>query len=197
MNLLMQTHSLISQAVASVIQEKFNIPLNKEAFRYGSIKPDFYLGLMLIPHYKEYSSKIIYKRILDLQSKRLPTTPKALKQYSLELGIINHFMADYFCGAHNEAKKSNLPNHLIYELELAKSFSNSNIKEIASSIINSKKTQLEIKAGLLDYINKKHIEYLNRPADMLKDIVYSLEICVNVSSQILIHSMSNVSEQIA
>lgn len=197
MDLLMQTHSLIGQAVASVIHEKLNIPLNKEAFQYGSIKPDFYPNLMMIPHYKESSAIVIYKRILDLQSKRLPTVPKDLKQYSLELGVINHFMADYFCGAHNERKKSSLPNHLMYELELAKCFSNSNIKKIALSIINNRRTQLELKAGLLDYINKKHLEYLNRPADMLKDILYSLELCLVVSSEILFKSMSNISEQIA
>lgn len=196
--LLMQTHSLIGHAVALVIQEKLNITLNKEAFQYGSIKPDFYPNLMLIPHYKESSSKVIYKRIQDLQNKVLPTAPKALKEYSLELGVINHFMADYFCGAHNQEKKSSLPNHLMYELDLAKGFSNSNLKEITLSIINNtKKTPLELKAGIIDYINKKHLEYLNRPTDTLKDILYSLELCIVVSSEILMKSLANITEKIA
>ncbi len=196
--MFMQTHSLISQAVASVIQERLNFSLNKDAFQYGSIKPDFYPHLMLLPHYKETSSDIIYKRIHALQNKSIPLNPKALKYYSLELGVINHFLADYFCSVHNEDKKSSLPSHLLYELELARKFANSNIKEITSSIISSiKKSPAEYKSNLVDYINKRHIEYLNLPADMTKDIYFSLEVCIVASSEILLKIMANLAEKIA
>ncbi len=196
--MFMQTHSLISQAVASVIQERLNFTLNKDAFQYGSIKPDFYPHLMLMPHYKESSSDIIYKRIQDLQHQSIPLNAKALKHYSLELGVINHFLADYFCAVHNEDKKSALPSHLFYEHQLARKFANSNIKEISSSIITSlKKTPAEYKSNLVDYINKRHIEYLNRPSDMAKDIYFSLEVCIVASSEILLKSMASLAENIA
>lgn len=197
-NLLVQTHRLISQAVASVIQEKLNISINKEAFLYGSIKPDFYPHLMLMSHYKDSSSQYIFDRILMLQNHSLTLDPKDLKAYSLELGIINHFLADFFCGAHNEAKKGSLSNHLLYELQLHKKISDTCLNDICSAALqNPKKPLLEYKQGLIDYINKKHIEYLNKPKDMLNDLLYSLDVCSVVTSGLLLRSMKNISEQIA
>lgn len=196
--MLVQTHRLISQAVDSVIQEKLNISINEEAFVYGSIKPDFYPQLMLMSHYKDSSSQYIFDRILMLQNHSPSLNPKDLKSYSLELGVVSHFLADFFCGAHNEAKKGSLSSHLLYELQLHRKFADACLRDIClSAIQNPKMLFLDCKQGIIDYINRSHIEYLNKPKDMMNDLLYSLVICTAVTSGLLLRSRSNISEQIA
>lgn len=110
------THRFISQKVRKYIQEELGIKLDKNSFEYGSIKPDIVPRLRNIKHFSEDSIDFICDSIIDLKSKPFSDSRTFIKYFSVQLGVITHYISDYFCFAHNDPSLiDNLYKHLIYE----------------------------------------------------------------------------------
>ena len=88
------------------------MPLNKKYFILGNIAPDFYILFFTKPHFYDLSSQDVYKL-----SSKLITCDKEMNTayYSYKLGVITHFVCDYFCYSHTMAYKGNLFRHMLYE----------------------------------------------------------------------------------
>lgn len=94
-----------------------NINLNKTAFRTGSILPDFSPYHKCIKHYKDKSFTFVEKSIDNLGNS------KDINDLSLRLGIISHYLADYFCYPHFNNMtftSKDILGHIGYERELDK-----------------------------------------------------------------------------
>lgn len=175
--MLSSTHRLIGEAVLSNLENNFSIKLDRKAFIYGCIKPDFNLGLISIPHYKDKSFGFILKLISKISSSYLPVDKKSLKSFSTNLGVILHFISDYFCFAHNNKKYDPILVHISYEKILSQEFIKTNLSEIINNMKNIiDKSDRQNKSILIDFIENKHREYLSLPASMMKDIEYSTKV---------------------
>ncbi len=188
--MLISTHRLISKALYKNIKKTYNIELNKSAFIYGSIKPDIVLSMKKMSHTKDGSEDFLYSLIENLQKKDLPLTSKELKKFSINLGVILHFLSDYFCQVHNSY--DNLLTHFYYEYKLEVKFNNTNLTAICSKAseqmaVNKKNYDFSMK----DYVNDKHKEYLLKPPEMQNDIQYCMEICTTASLIIINNCMKN------
>lgn len=191
--MFIQTHILIAKYINKVIQKNFNITISSNSFRYGSIKPDIDPRMLSIPHYKNDSFDIIMKMIVSLQKYNLPLHDKELKIFSAKLGVINHYLTDFFCFPHNDAKSRHLVPHLIYENKLAQEFYKINLDKICTKTISSITKSSNIK--MKEYIEMRHIEYMNSKPSINKDIFYSVEICTTVSYMIVYNCLNNISTE--
>lgn len=115
--MLIQSHSLIAENVYNHLQQHLGIELQKGFFIYGNIKPDIAPRLFKIPHYIDESLPFISNEICQLSNTPLSKDQINLKQFSIQLGVITHYIADYFCHPHHdrEAFKARLFEHLKYE----------------------------------------------------------------------------------
>lgn len=122
--MLTGTHIKIANYIYNIFKQQYGICLNKKNLIYGSIKPDF--AKNKVPHYIDQSIDYIDDEIEAL-IKDFNIISK--KVFSRRLGMIMHYISDYFCRAHNtNYYRKNLMAHLKYEKRLAKTMKMKDIK---------------------------------------------------------------------
>lgn len=189
------THMLIAKNVISVIEKKLNIKLDPINFLYGNIKPDINSLLISIPHYKNKSLPFVLDIIDSIQFETLPTYNGVLKTFSVNLGVVNHYLADFFCYAHNNSNLDKFVPHFIYENNLSIEFYKKDLKRICNCSVDfvSNNSSVSIK----NYIESKYQDYINIAPSMDTDILFSAEVCTAVSYIIVKNCLNNVLFNIA
>ncbi|HRX57849.1 MAG TPA: zinc dependent phospholipase C family protein [Eubacteriales bacterium] len=98
--------------------ERRGISLDREMFVLGNLLPDYLPELILAPHFTMKCQREINVFTGVLATQRLGKPSQVPAQYSLRLGILCHYITDYFCFAHTREFKQNIIRHTAYEQEL-------------------------------------------------------------------------------
>lgn len=161
----MQSHFYLAKRINKKLGKKFN-----GNFYLGSIAPDFLYQHTKRKHEFKYSFSYILQEIDSL------VLEKDLNLVSYKMGIICHYLADFFCKAHNCDKLlNNLWEHFQYESFLHKVL-------ISSKTENHLETEIKDIAG---YLKNSYASYLEKNSSVVMDISFSLEVCYNLSRYIL------------
>ena len=178
MGVLMQSHLLIAKTIHKLILDSYDIDLSLNDLKIGCIKPDFSPRLVNLPHYKNKSFQDISQMINALKSDKLPESFNKVNSFSNELGVILHYLTDYFCSPHNDRLMDKMPTHFIYELnldyELRKYLKATNILTVPNL---SSEDYANINISLIQYIDEKHNQYLKIKPSLSNDIQYILQVC--------------------
>lgn len=187
-----QTHVIIAKEIHENVNNNLNIKLDKAQLIYGSVKPDIYSGLPKLKHFKPQSFDVICNEIQKISNHPLMDNRAHIAYVSQKIGIITHYVADYFCVPHNDRKtyQNHFWDHLKYERLLHKSF-----KEHASITDNSKVnflqnvdfTNLE---QIKRYLDELHFHYESKAESMQNDINNSLFAVKSVASIMVQHALS-------
>lgn len=106
------THLFISKTLYKHFAGELS--LDKKAFAYGNIKPDISQESLHNSHTLENYLFVVNERANQLIEKE--TT---LKEFSVDLGEICHYVCDFFCYYHlNEEIYNKMLHHFLYELRL-------------------------------------------------------------------------------
>lgn len=196
--MLVYSHSLIGKTIYKYISHDFRINLSLVDIKNGCMKPDFYPKLMAIPHYKNESFEIISQMILSLQNTKLPVSPKQIRHFSNELGVILHFITDYFCYPHNNQVLDKLPAHLIYEINLHKELKKyiSSSSEVLDINLNVEDYS-NLNTSLIYFIEGKHKQYMEDNPSLLNDVIYGLQACCVVALGIITSVILKSSQEAA
>ena len=109
--MIVNTHILMSQILYKHISKDMNFKLDRVAFGYGNIKPDFNNKDINREHTLDESLYEVNKYSEELMSKDI-----SIKEFSKSLGVICHFACDYFCLYHREGnEKKGVIEHMAYE----------------------------------------------------------------------------------
>lgn len=170
------THLLIADIVYNYILRKLKFELDYSAFSYGNIMPDLNKGYISHQHTLEDSGNIINR-----YSEALIRTNTSMKDFSRCLGVVCHFVCDYFCLQHTkEYWRKDYIAHGIYEISLHKEFlrlcRNDGIK------INYK---CKKEKNIIDIIMKLQKKYVEAEKGMTTDIIYSVIAAAAVSESIV------------
>ena len=100
--MLMNTHILIAQNILRDVDVDFKI--SDKNFIYGNVKPDMVSKYKLKKHYLDESFDMIVNKIKKLASLSMYDFKKkfSVSRFSQELGVICHFICDFFCIPHSE-----------------------------------------------------------------------------------------------
>lgn len=192
--MLVASHKQIGLCVSTTIEDKLGVKLALEELLYGCELPDISAAYLLKPHFKKYSFNFILKAINSLMIEYNYEQENDKKQFSLKLGIIIHYIADYFCYAHNHMQFNFFPLHIIYEYSLAHEFNRYTLNDVE----NSKNTNINFENltsinHIKNYINRKHDEYMSLPFNIINDINYAVEVCTTVACAIIFITSINYS----
>ncbi|TCT14990.1 zinc dependent phospholipase C [Natranaerovirga pectinivora] len=179
--MIIKTHMLIGKNAYQNIQEEYNIQLNKKYFMYGNIKPDITYTLSNKSHRLQDSLDFVLKEI----DKLIMNDEKNIETFSMNLGVINHFLSDFFCAPHyyKGSYFKNIVKHLRYEFKLNEKF-----KEM------TKKNELSIKAlditgnlypNIVTTIHSLETEYQKASVNIENDIKFAITLCTQINRQIL------------
>ncbi|MFZ5967996.1 MAG: zinc dependent phospholipase C family protein [Bacillota bacterium] len=189
--LLIQSHKIIAEHIYENVRDHLNINLDKRFLIYGSIKPDIVPRLFKIPHYHEDSIHFIEDEIYKLASAPFIYDKEYIKHFSIQLGVITHFIADYFCLAHNDKEiyRDNIWAHLKYESTLHGHFKNAKEapKKLASYISNLGDNKETISA-LFDHLFSR---YKNNIPSFQNDVQHSIESASVISLFIVYNCVEN------
>ena len=126
------SHFIISGIVNKYIKKWYGIQINKYSFVYGNIIPDFSSDFTKTPHYKLSMPNFIEDEVMSLSNLEQKNTADFDKNLSFRLGIVCHYLADFFCYAHSPKFEGKLLKHIYYEYKLVKY--NINKKKILKKI---------------------------------------------------------------
>ncbi|WP_300350513.1 zinc dependent phospholipase C family protein [Clostridium sp.] len=119
--MLMNTHILIAQNILKDVEVDFKI--SEKNFIYGNVKPDMVSKYKLKKHYLDESFNMIVSKIKKLASLTMYDFKKkfSVSRFNQELGVICHFVCDFFCIPHSERWefKHSMNKHVKYEKKLA------------------------------------------------------------------------------
>lgn len=173
--------SLAGQIMDSLqLEEVFDYKL---PFYIGSIWPDCRPSFITTPH----TFDITYDKI-ENQLDDFVADYDALKGMNMrrcaKLGVIIHYIADYFTYPHNSSYEGNVKDHCIYERdlkhELKEYLSTEEAMERKDKIVPLNSTK-----GLSKFIKNIHAEYMRREHSVADDIQYIVEVCTTVVMSIL------------
>ncbi|MGI5978592.1 MAG: zinc dependent phospholipase C family protein [Oscillospiraceae bacterium] len=111
------THFAMAHFLCASLKAR-GIELSRVAFVYGNIAPDYVPALYVRPHFTWTCNHMISKFVKLLSETRVSEKGVIGPEYSMRLGLMCHFICDYFCFAHNPDFSGSLPQHITYERDL-------------------------------------------------------------------------------
>lgn len=173
-----QTHIYIAKRIWQNIKNDnifFNI--NKSLFLYGNIEPDIPITKVSLPHKREEALNFVLSEIDKLKNMNIKTK-EDMKKFSLNVGIICHFLSDFYCMPHVErwgdftGLKRTVKGieHISYEFKI--SFYKDEVKKALENdyeIFDNPETFL-----------MESFEMYKKDTNIKKDVYYATNICNNI-----------------
>ena len=189
------THLDISMKLKYMIEKSFNVKLRTASFLLGSIKPDISSRYINIPHYKKDSDTYIMEEIKSILETKIYDFEECTSHFSERLGIITHYLSDFFCYVHSEYFKESMSEHYFYEMKLSVYCILNSRKITKSSCPESIKINQNI-SSLFSYLDELHINYLytcskKRPGI---DMEFAIKACTALVFSIITACMADSEE---
>jgi len=181
--LLPQTHKLIADIIYDDVYMEHNVQLNKTQLVFGSIEPDIYSGLPKLKHFKPQSFSVICNDISTLASSQTENNRAAIARLSRKIGVVTHYVADYFCVPHNDRStyQHHIINHIQYENQLHLMYKDSDLKRKAATDQWLDFSDIQ---KVMKYLDELHSAYSNRSESLLNDLNGSLQASRAVATMI-------------
>ncbi|MDS0528419.1 zinc dependent phospholipase C family protein [Clostridium sp. SHJSY1] len=182
----MNTHKILANNILNqTSMDKLNF-IDKKKFIWGNIKPDYVSKYKLKKHFYDESIDMIFKKIYflsNLTSQEIYYN-YGVKKFSAELGVVCHFLCDFFCFAHSERwrLKSDLKKHVTYEQKLAKMAKDFYFSELIDENLSIEDVEDFVKYNVREYGKAEGYE---------KDLIYSALVCNSVVNSILNQVIEN------
>lgn len=185
--MLIPTHKIISEHIDHHIQKSLKVKLNKHMLAYGNMKPDIAPRLKRKKHYKDPTFDFVLDEIISLIDDGLSENLISINKFSTRLGVITHFLCDFFCLPHHDRDyfSDKLMEHMIYEKRLHDHFKSfSGIDKIKAPYIRNIS-----KEDIKNFIEELHQEYQVAPRGFQTDMNHSVNVSSAVGILIVEHSL--------
>ena len=111
------SHFAVAHLLYAALQKR-GIFLNRVAFVYGNISPDQTPAMWVAPHFGKVCAHRSSDLMTELSACPVSNSGRIGAEYSKKLGVMCHFLCDYFCFAHNDDFTGGIKQHMTYENEL-------------------------------------------------------------------------------
>lgn len=179
--MLINTHFIISKSVLDNLESNKSFFLSEKNFIYGNIKPDISSKYVLNKHYLEESLSMVIEKIKYLCQLTLDSLKKyfSISKLSQELGVICHFLCDFFTTPHSERWEftHSMNKHVTYEKELA---SYAKEMDFSNCDLNHK-----IDYTVEEFFHSLYKKYKNCKTSYENDLKYSSYICNMIVNYVL------------
>ena len=193
------THLYMAVRLKKTIEASIPIRLKTVSFLLGCIKPDISPKFDSIRHYKKDSEEFLLEEIQSLLEDNIYEYEICRSGFSERLGIVVHYLSDFFCFAHTDEFTGNILEHHKYEMELFSCFL-LNLKPFAKRYRNKTgevgyNRNIAIRhnvSSISRYIDRLQEEYLKNEVNNLSlndmDFIYTacVSLCFSVVTACLI-----------
>jgi len=178
MNIIM--HLLFSYNMRRIIRKHSGVKLNLLGFMYGNILPD--IKAIYKPHRISESLPFVVKRAKVLMKEPYQTGSRY--SWSRKLGIITHYLSDYFCYAHQDHYDKGLGRHMLYEMRMISKYRKGlKLYRVKFSKAYHGLTPDEFERWILE----RNRQYNNQPRSHAGDISHALYTGSMIGKSILLY----------
>jgi len=169
------THARIGRMIADDLARSKGVRLDMAAFETGCVLPDKRLRYMLLhPHFFDrsfsYLCRLIRKTLRDMQNSLMD-----FSKFSLRLGIICHYVADFFCHAHNVSGYMGLWRHRRYERALEGAIGKEGVTAALRHAQSHRTRYLSAKPWTISqWLWRTHREYRMNPPSHQNDMQFAV-----------------------
>lgn len=174
-----KSHISLSRGIIKGLGEE-NIINHRYTFYIGSIVPDCIPSFITRRHNMEQTFDIFVKHMEKFVDKLGKKNKLGFGQ-TIRMGMILHYIADYFTLPHNSHYEGGFKDHCVYEgaqLRCMRDY----VKEVRSEDVNiNLPAPLKDIKQVVEYIKGKHQEYVKLHQGVKDDCEFSLETCICVA----------------
>ena len=156
---------------------------HKKSFYIGSILPDCTPSFLTRRHSIDETLDILKKEIDNLTI-HYDFEKGLSRYYCRHLGIITHYVADYFTFPHNKVYPGNLKDHCIYEEDLKHAI-RSYVNSDEAKRVRETNGHFHTTDEIINFIKASHEKYLAAIKAVKLDCMYIIELCHRVVDAIL------------
>lgn len=156
---------------------------HKKSFYLGSILPDCTPSFITRRHSIDETLDILRKEI-DKITVNYNFEKGLSSYYCRHLGIITHYVADYFTFPHNTIFPGTLKDHCVYEEDLKHAIRNY-VKSDEAKRVREKNGNFRTTDEIISFIKVSHEKYLNAIKEIHYDCMYIVELCHRVVDALL------------
>lgn len=160
-----------------------SIGCHKGSFYIGSILPDCVPSFFVRKHTFEDSFDVLEKEIGKLVSHYDPKKGTDCYFYR-HLGVITHYVSDYFTFPHNVNYPGKLKDHCIYEEQLKVAI-RSYVKSPEAVRKRDEEAVHHTPEAILEFVRSMHQTYLRMQSVVERDCKYIVELCHTVVDALL------------
>lgn len=156
---------------------------HKSAFYIGSLLPDCIPSFITRRHTIEDTFDILRTEIEKI-TENYDISKGISRYFCRHLGVITHYLADYFTYPHNSIYPGTIKEHCFYENDLKKEFR----KYVKTDIAQKTREQNGVFRTVDDickFILDMHNEYLKAIKEVKQDCVYIVNLCHRVVDAVL------------
>jgi hypothetical protein len=185
--MFVQSHLLLAEKIARGISADLPEQLPLGPFLLGAVYPDF------SPRYKKISHNL--EGALPTMQELIPSvwsagTSQAISErQAFEMGIICHFLCDFFCQAHNFKEYQSVFCHVCYEIQMDIFIYNGLRKPTATMIRSFNDFQVKPQ-GVMELIENTHQQYLTATRALMTDLCFAVACSTAVMKNCLRHDIS-------
>ena len=160
-----------------------SIQRHRGLFYIGSVLPDCLPSFIVRKHTMEDSFDVVEKELRKMVSHYNPREGLN-RRFFIHLGVITHYISDYFTFPHNQNFPGNLKDHCIYEEELKKEL-RSYVRE--PGVERGRLSEsVHTPEAILGFVQRMHQIYMRMQSGVKRDCEYILELCHTVVDALLI-----------
>lgn len=168
------SHIYLSLVFKKAVEKELPVKIHTLSFIKGNLEPDFSFLLLKVPHYKISSPEFIKKEMDKLLRQSANKYTACTKEFSERLGIVTHYLADFFCYAHSVRFTGSVLDHFIYEMRLSRYRKNMKAK-IMKLISNTNYTSYELDyQSICSLIARLHAKYCAKKPSYARDLIFTL-----------------------
>ncbi len=177
------SHFAMAHLINAALKSR-GIYLDRISFVYGNIEPDYTPAMWIYPHFSKVCLRTITNIAFELPMVPVCSSGRVGALYSKRLGMLCHFLCDYFCYAHNDAFSGNISQHISYENELD-AYLRSNCMELLELDEEAEIQPIADKDELLSSIEAFRENYLSSGFSLQNDLSSAFEACISSIVNIL------------
>ncbi|RAK09405.1 zinc dependent phospholipase C [Halanaerobium saccharolyticum] len=180
MKLDTRTHKMLAYKIHDHFAKQ-DVWLSKMALAWGSMKPDFIEGK--ISHFKDETMEIFYQQFNELKEMNPDQNPYS---FAVKLGELFHYIADYFCRAHNDPELNpgtlwEKTVHIFHEWKL-----NQHAQNLHPDFFKKElEDKFVYKNDLETFIEKEHADFLDREYSFENDLASAFKISVLMTNKLI------------
>lgn len=177
-----KSHISLSRYLVAQLQNE-ELSKHKKAFYIGSILPDCSPSFFTQKHTYEGTIHIVREEIMELV-KQYSVDESIDTKFCRKLGVVTHYIADYFTFPHNQHYTGGLRDHCLYEKTLKYS-----LKQYVTNKVEARNQATIFHLNSIDQLfvllEEIHQVYRTERGEINTDLFYIVEVCFEVVEAIL------------